>query len=195
MNFKSIYPLLSHPPFDLDELEPLARSLLAQGINRLQLRIKNQSSDQIKTQAQKILNLKSDFDFEFILNDDPYLARELNVDGVHLGQSDMKVNQAREILGPDKIIGLSTHSLEQARAAFELPIDYIAVGAIFPSPTKNNSDHPIVGLETLSRIVLESPHPVVAIGGIDSSNRDSVLKTGVDQVALISGLEEFIPYN
>jgi thiamine-phosphate pyrophosphorylase len=112
----------------------------------------------------------------------------LKADGVHLGQDDLPSEQARRILGENAIIGLSTHTREQAKAALFLPIDYIAFGPIFQTSTKTDPDE-VVGLEGLSRIKsLIGDFPLVAIGGITASNVQQVLEAGADSAAIISDL-------
>ena len=112
----------------------------------------------------------------------------MKADGVHLGQDDLPCEQARRILGERAIIGLSTHTPEQAKTALDLPIDYIAFGPIFPTSTKTGPDE-VVGLESLSRIrSLIGDFPLVAIGGITASNFQQVLAAGADSAAIISDL-------
>ncbi len=112
----------------------------------------------------------------------------MKADGVHLGQDDLPCEHARRILGEQAIIGLSTHTPEQAKAALFLPIDYIAFGPIFPTSTKTDPDE-IVGLEGLSRISsMIGDFPLVAIGGITASNVQQVLDAGADSAAIISDL-------
>jgi len=167
----------------------LALIFLEGGSRLLQLRQKGDHPDEIDWNAQDILTFKKNFDFTFILNDDPELALKIGADGVHLGQDDMEVLRVREIMGPDKIIGKSTHSLDQAVAALKEPVDYISCGGIFPSPTKG-ADHPVLGLSLLKEIVQLSKIPVVAIGGINRTNVAEVLKTGVTSISMISALTE-----
>lgn len=163
-----------------------AKKYLESDIKLIQLRQKN--PQERLQQAKQIQLLKSQFNFIFIINDEPNLAKEVNADGVHLGQEDMPVAEARKILGKEKIIGLSTHSINQVLDAQKQDINYIGFGAIFKSPTKNNPDHPVVGLDLLKQVVQISQIPVVAIGGINQSNIQEVLATGVDTVAMISDL-------
>jgi thiamine-phosphate pyrophosphorylase len=123
-----------------------------------------------------------------IINDRVDIALALRADGVHLGQEDMPADAARRILGDNAVIGFSTHNLEQVYEALRLPIDYLAFGPIFPTTSKQNPD-PVAGLNQL-RIVCEvaRPLPVVAIGGITTTNAQDVLNAGADAVAVISAL-------
>jgi thiamine-phosphate pyrophosphorylase len=125
---------------------------------------------------------------KIIINDRVDIALALKADGVHLGQEDLGPDAARRILGPDAIIGFSTHNLEQARLAAQMPIDYVAIGPIFGTSTKQSSN-PSVGLEGLRRVrqTLTSI-PLVAIGGITLENIASVLKAGADVAAIASDI-------
>ena len=114
----------------------------------------------------------------FIVNDDVEIAAEADADGVHLGQDDMSLSEARRRWPqPGKIFGLSTHNEEQERHAREFAPDYIGVGPVFPTPTKDKPD-PALGPERMGRIVRESPLTTVAIGGIDRRNLPEILRQG-----------------
>lgn len=163
-----------------------AKKYLESDIKLIQLRQKN--PQERLQQAKQIQLLKSSFNFIFIINDDPVLTKEIGADGVHLGQEDMPVVEARKILGKEKIIGLSTHAINQVLDAQKQDINYIGFGAIFKSPTKSSPDHPVVGLDLLKQVVQISQIPVVAIGGINQFNIGQVWDTGVAAVAMISDL-------
>jgi thiamine-phosphate pyrophosphorylase len=168
--------------------EEIARELLTGGIRILQLRLKGENDLQkVRQIADSILRLKKEFDFTFILNDEVDLALELKTDGVHLGRDDMAVSQARKRLGKNFLIGYSSHSLEEAREAERRGADYVAFGAIFPTPLKGPG-HPIQGLDRLREVVRAMTIPVVAIGGIDRTNFAAVVETGVSAVAMIRAL-------
>jgi thiamine-phosphate pyrophosphorylase len=123
-----------------------------------------------------------------IINDRADIARASGADGVHLGQDDFPPEAARRLLGPDAIIGLSTHNPTQAKVAADLPINYIAIGPIFATATKVNAE-PVVGLEGLSRVRdLVGGIPLVAIGGITAKNAALAIAAGADAVAVISAL-------
>ncbi|MDX6385767.1 MAG: thiamine-phosphate pyrophosphorylase [Blastocatellia bacterium] len=123
-----------------------------------------------------------------IINDCVDIALVLKADGVHLGQTDMPAEAARRLLGPQAIIGFSTHNLEQAKRAAALPVDYLAFGPIFPTSTKENPD-PITGLDALREIsALKGSIPLVAIGGISFETGIKVLESGADALALIAEL-------
>jgi thiamine-phosphate pyrophosphorylase len=122
-----------------------------------------------------------------IVNDRVDVARIAGAAGVHLGQEDLPADDARRILGPDATIGVSTHTAQQALAASKLPVDYIAVGPVFPTTTRKNPS-PAVGIEALQAITRSVPKPVVAIGGITLENCGLVYAAGADSVAVIRGL-------
>ncbi|MBI2340054.1 MAG: thiamine phosphate synthase [Deltaproteobacteria bacterium] len=166
----------------------IASDLLSGGVRVIQLRQKKGTPGDIEINAHEILDLKSEHDFTFMINDDPWLASRIGADGVHLGVGDMPVGEARRILGSAKIIGKSTHSIAEAKVAEKEGADYISCGAIFPSPTKNDPSHPVVGVSLLKEVLEMVRIPVVAIGGINRINIMDVLRTNVPSVALISGL-------
>lgn len=171
----------------LDHLE-LARALLEGGVPILQLRMKGEKDlGRVRRVTEGILALKDRYDFCFLLNDYVELAAELRVDGVHVGQDDLAPREARQILGPGRLIGYSSHGYEEAVAAADSGADYVALGAIFPTATKGPG-HPVQGLETLRRVVQGVSVPVVAIGGINRNNFASVVATGVSAVAMIGAL-------
>ena len=123
----------------------------------------------------------------FLINDRVDIALACNADGVHLGHSDLPYQTARELLGANKIIGLTVHSLEDALAAQKMGADYIGVAPIFATATKSDAGTP-VGIEGLKEICQKVELPVVAIGGIDLSNAQSVINAGADSVCAISAV-------
>jgi thiamine-phosphate pyrophosphorylase len=122
-----------------------------------------------------------------ILNDWPELAVEAGFDGAHVGQMDMSPAEARRILGPEKILGFSTHNEAQLRSAEPEPVNYIAIGPVYATRTKENPD-PVVGLDGVRRARSLTRKPLVAIGGITAENAGAVLEAGADSVAVISGI-------
>lgn len=162
--------------------------LVEGGATFIQLREKHAASRDFYDLAAKSIAIARRSGTKIIINDRVDLALALKADGVHLGQDDLPCEHARSILGKDAIIGISTHSPAQAKAALALPVDYIAVGPIFSTSTKSNTDE-VVGLEGLSRTKnVIGDFPLVAIGGITSSNVRSVFGAGADSAAIISGL-------
>jgi len=166
----------------------IAKGLLAGGVRILQLRMKGEKDLQHVTQtANSILKLKQSYPFTFILNDFVHLALELGADGLHVGQDDMPLKEIRKLAGEDFLVGYSSHSPEEAKAAETLGASYVALGAIFPTATKGPG-HPVVGISTLKSVVEELNIPVVAIGGIDKSNFTEVRNTGAAAIAMIGAL-------
>ena len=182
-----IYPLTDSRLTSLTHAEQCKR-LIEGGAEFIQIREKHASSGGFLAAAEAALNIARTENVRIIINDRVDLALILKAAGVHLGQNDLPPGKAREILGKDALIGLSTHSVGQALEAIKLPVDYIAVGPVFQTNTKENPDA-VVGLEGV-RQVREAigAFPLVAIGGIDFGNYRDVLEAGADSVAVISGL-------
>ena len=156
------------------------------GVDVIQYRDKILSKKEAITVAQRLRGLTERTGVIFIVNDDPALALAVDADGVHLGQEDIPVAIARRILGKDKLIGLSTHSVEEATAANNLDVDYIGFGPIFHSKTKTvTSPHGIEGIRRIREFV---SLPIIAIGGIDQGNASGVIKAGANGVAVISAI-------
>ena len=137
--------------------------------------------------ARSCLKLTRQAGATLIINDRIEVALTADADGVHLGQTDLAVDEAREIMGDGKIIGVSTHSIEQFRAALETSADYIALGPIFPTTSKEDAD-PVIGLEMLREARGLTDRPIVAIGGITIESAAEVMAHGADVVAVISAL-------
>lgn len=160
--------------------------VLAGGATVLQLREKHLEHRDFLAQAQELLPLCRKYHVPLIINDDVQVALESGADGVHVGQSDMAVQAARSILGPDKIIGASAHNASEALAAVAAGADYLGCGAVFGSTTK--ADAGLLSLNTLREIRAAVRVPIVAIGGINRQNIARLAGSGVDGVALISAL-------
>ncbi|MCM8783770.1 MAG: thiamine phosphate synthase [Candidatus Omnitrophica bacterium] len=173
-------PYLKKDPFSL------TKDLICGGIDILQLRAKSLSGNYLVDIGMKIKKITKKKKVIFIINDRVDIAKAIDADGVHLGQEDLPVNLARRILGKNKIIGLSTHNLYQAKRAQLQDIDYISVGPVFKSPTKPNLKP--LGIETLRKIIEIVNLPIVAIGGINLRNIQLVLSSGVESIALISAI-------
>jgi len=161
--------------------------LLDGGASLIQLRDKEASGRELLEQAIACLKLTRNVGATLIINDRVDVALTAGADGVHLGQDDLSVEEAREILGEDKIIGVSTHSIDQFRAALETSANYIAVGPVYPTITKENPA-PVVGLELVREARKLTDRPLVAIGGINHARAPEVIEAGADCVAVISAL-------
>lgn len=166
----------------------VARAILAGGCAVLQLRSKRAEAATTRALAEELYGLCTKARVPFVLNDDVELAAELGAQGVHLGQTDMPLSRARTI-APHACIGLSTHSLAQARAAEQLGADLIGFGPVFGTTSKENPD-PVVGPSALRELLRVVSVPVVAIGGIDLININQVTASGVPLVACIGALCE-----
>jgi thiamine-phosphate pyrophosphorylase len=167
--------------------EEIVRMLLDGGASLIQLRDKEASGRELLDQAIACLKLTREAGATLIINDRVDVALTAGADGVHLGQDDLSVDEAREILGKDKIIGVSTHSIDQFRAALETSANYIAIGPVFPQLTKENPA-PVVGLEMVRDARKLTDRPLVAIGGINLGRAPEVIEAGADCVAVISAL-------
>lgn len=176
-----LYLIITKPDLSYQEI---ARIAVKHNIKYLQLREKNLTDRELLAVGKEIMKITSATKTNFIINDRADLARIINADGLHLGQDDITLAQAKSIFGEDKIYGLSTHSLNQVEEALALNPDYIGFGPIFPTPTKVKPD-PAVGLDSIEEVVGKSPVPVIAIGGIDESNVDEVIQAGAKNICLV----------
>ncbi|NCB94151.1 MAG: thiamine phosphate synthase [Clostridia bacterium] len=156
------------------------------GVTFLQLREKALDEDSFYQEALEIQKLCRQYHVPFIINDNVEIALRCDADGVHVGQSDMKAQNVREKLGPDKIIGVSAQTVEQAMEAEAMGADYLGVGAVFSTSTK--LDAKPVAREVIQEICKSVSIPVVAIGGINEENLSKLSGTGVDGVAVVSAI-------
>ncbi len=158
------------------------------GAEVVQLRMKNASGGEMLAQAIKIQNLADDMNKIFIVNDRVDIAMASNADGVHLGQDDIPLKDARRLMGDDKIIGISVSTEEEAVKAYEDGADYIAIGSIFNTRTKEDAGDGL-GLDAIINIRKAVPDILlVAIGGIDLGNIKDVIRAGADSAAVISAV-------
>ena len=184
LQLPKIYPITDTRLPGLSHLQQLRR-LTACGAQLVQLREKGASSKEFFYAASEAVSFAKQNGVRLIINDRADITMTLGADGVHLGQDDLPPAEARALLGADAIIGFSTHSIRQATAALDLPINYLAFGPIFRTASKNSPD-PIVGLDALEQVCrLAGPLPVVAIGGIDAANLTSVFAAGAASAAMI----------
>jgi thiamine-phosphate pyrophosphorylase len=170
------------------DLERLLRAALTGGADIVQLREKELGRAEIERAAETFRRVADTFSALFVLNDDPELARACDADGVHVGQDDVSAEQARELLGPDAIVGLSTHSEEQIAASAGRPVDYISVGPIWETPTKEG--RPGVGTDLIVHAAEHAPHPFFAIGGIDTGNAGEVVKAGAERLCVVRAIRD-----
>ena len=178
-----LYVIVDGSAIGARSIQRIAAAAIRGGADVLQLRDKTGSNQEVVGAAKTLLALTRPAGIPLIINDRADIANEVGADGVHVGQDDLSVEEARKLLGLDRLIGKSTHSLEQAEAADREGADYIGVGPIFATPTK--PDYPQVGLELIGRIANRVNLPAVCIGGIDLSNLEEVLHAGAERVAVV----------
>ena len=158
------------------------------GVTLVQLREKSKNLTQIRHMALELKAILDPFNIPLIINDYVEIVKEIDADGVHLGQSDLSPYDARQLLGPSKIIGWSIETLEELEIANQLTcIDYIAASAVFRSKTKSDCKT-IWGLDGLQKITRKSKHPVIAIGGINQRNIKKIIDNGASGAAVISAI-------
>jgi thiamine-phosphate pyrophosphorylase len=187
LELPKIYPITDAAISGLSHVEQV-KKLIDGGARIIQLREKHASPRDFFESAARAIQFARRSEVRIIINDRVDIALALKADGVHLGQDDMPPDKAREILGPDAIIGFSTHSVKQASAAIALPVDYIAIGPIFETLTKEDSDD-VVGLGGLGQVRAAVPDlPLVAIGGITLENINAVLAAGANSAAIIGAI-------
>jgi len=167
-------------------LKEVVERALKGGVDAVQLREKGISTADFIEEARVILEITKRCEVPLLINDRVDIALAVGADGVHLGQDDMAANEAREILGKDAIIGLSVTSAVDFLRAEMLDVDYLGVGSIFPTTSKNNAV--VSGLSILEYAKKKSRHRLIAIGGINSRNAKSVMEAGADGIAVISAI-------
>jgi thiamine-phosphate pyrophosphorylase len=185
--FPPIYPITDIAISGLPVPEQIRR-MIAGGAKLIQVRAKTSTSREFFDAAAEAVRLAHAAGVRIIINDRVDIAMMTGADGVHLGQEDLSPLHARRLMGENAIIGFSTHDLKQAKAAAQMPIDYLAYGPVFPTATKEDPD-PVVGLGQLVEVKRIAGHlPVIAIGGINEANVQQVLAAGADSAAVISAV-------
>jgi len=179
--------LLIGPDCGAASVRDTARQAIAGGAEVIQLRDRMASDAELLAMAAELRELTDETGRMFIVNDRADIAAVVGADGLHLGQHDLPIADARRLLRPGAIIGKSTHSLVQARAAVNEGADYIAVGPIFPTTTKYDAEEPI-GLDLVERLAEKVTIPIVAIGGINAENVSQVVAAGAQRVAVCSAI-------
>ena len=189
MNFElpKLYPITDRRLSGLTHAEQVAR-LCEGGARLVQLREKLLPPREFYVEVVEALKVARSFGARVFVNDRVDVALAAGADGVHVGQDDLPPAAARALLGEGKVLGFSTHSVEQASAAARLPVDYIAIGPVFDTSSKEKPD-PVVGLEGVRRVrEAIGDVPLVAIGGITAESAPSVLAAGADSVAVLGAL-------
>jgi thiamine-phosphate pyrophosphorylase len=184
--FPRLYAIIDPTLLTISELA-LAEALAGSGVELIQYRNKAASSRQFFEISRQLSGVLAPRGVRFIVNDRPDVAMLAGAGGVHVGQDDLSVEDARTICGSDRWVGISTHSLEQLAAADRTSADYIAIGPIFATATKINPD-PVVGTELLRKARQMTKKPLVAIGGITLERAAEVYRAGADSIAVIRDL-------
>ena len=184
--FPRLYAIIDPILLTISELD-LAEALAASGVELIQYRNKTASSRQFFEISRKLSSALGPRGVRFIVNDRPDVAVLAGASGVHVGQDDLEAEQARELVGKEKWVGVSTHNLEQFQKAAATSADYIAVGPVFSTSSKANPD-PVIGTEFVRRVRGLTEKPIVAIGGITLESTASVIEAGADCVAVISDI-------
>jgi thiamine-phosphate pyrophosphorylase len=184
---KGLYLLLDEQWARQISLCALMREGAERGVSLFQYRCKDTSMSHAYTQARKLAEVAREMAVCFIVNDRCDLALAVEADGVHVGQQDLPAEFARQLLGPDKLVGMSTHNAEEVLAVPEGQVDYIGFGPIFQTGTKANHD-PIVGIEGLQSARALTSLPLFAIGGISPESVSSLVSAGANGVAVASAV-------
>ena len=180
--------LVTDRPLSLGrDIEEIVREAVKGGATIVQLREKECPTGEFVTLARRLKALLAPLGVPLIINDRVDVALAADADGVHIGQSDMPYEDARRLLGYDKIIGLSVENFEDLERANALDVDYIGISPVYGTPTKSDTAEPF-GLEGLQRAVSLSVHPTVAIGGMNASTIGEVIAAGADGVAVVSAI-------
>ena len=179
-----LYAILTDP---LKGYEYTAKLFVDYRIPFIQLRMKKEPAEVIRSVADTLRSITEGSASLLIINDHPEIAAAAGAGGVHLGQDDMPYEQARSIVGPDSVIGISTHSPSQTRSACTLKPDYIGIGPVYPTPTKVNPDR-VIGIDGMKEMLTLATVPAIAIGGIDLTNLREVLDAGARNFCMVRQL-------
>ncbi|MCD8222939.1 MAG: thiamine phosphate synthase [Clostridiales bacterium] len=169
-----------------ESLTDVCRQVLQNGATFLQVREKDLGMDEFESEAVGLKRLCSEYHVPFVVNDSVEIAMDIDADGVHVGQSDIQGRDIRSMIGPDKILGMTARTVEEAVCAQKAGADYIGVGAVFPTSTKKDTRH--LSMEELREICVAVSIPVVAIGGINENNISGLGGSGVAGVAVVSAI-------
>ena len=171
-----------------EQSDEFLHGVLGAGVDLIQLRMKDAGDGEIVAAGRRFARAAAAHGALFILNDRPDLVEAVGADGVHVGQDDVPAADARATVGPDRLVGLSTHSPQQVDAAANAPVDYIGVGPVHATPTKPG--RPAVGLTLVRYAAEHAGVPFFAIGGIAPVNVDPVISAGAERIAVVRALPE-----
>lgn len=189
LNFNlSIYFVLDPACCNGRPVEAVAEAALRGGITMLQYRDKEGAPGDIKANALKLQKLCQDYDVPFLINDHVALASEIGADGVHIGQDDLSPERAREMIGPDKILGLTAYTPGHLLVVDPEIVDYVGTGPFFE--TKTDKGKAVLGPEKFAEMIKHAPVPVVGIGGVTPENAQHVMDAGADGVAMMRSISE-----
>ena len=181
-----LYGIIDLGYIDIGDCNRIAEQMIEGGVDLIQLRGKNKSIDELADIAAALHEITSRSSMPLIVNDHAEVARKASVEGVHVGQDDDSIQVARRKTGCAVLVGKSTHSLEQARAARAEGADYIGFGPIFATPTK--PDYAPIGLSEIKNVHSDVTVPIFCIGGIKLDNLEEIIAAGAQRVAIVSGL-------
>ena len=188
-NFNSILYFIADPSLCRGRaVEDVVAAALRGGVTMMQYRDKSQDKNEILQQAKILKKLCESCHIPFLINDHVDIAREIDADGVHLGQGDMDPAEARCLLGPDKIIGLTAFTEKQIGKVDPALIDYIGTGPVYP--TKTDKGKPVLGVQKFAELIQHATVPVVGIGGVTPENAPAVLDAGAAGVAVMRAISE-----
>lgn len=170
----------------VDAVGRVARALIAGGVDIIQLRGKTQTASELRDIALALHAVTTAADVPLVINDHPEIAREVGAEGVHVGQDDLAVAEARRVVGAKCFVGKSTHSFDQATRAAAEGADYIGFGPLFATPTK--PDYTAIGLDDIRRVHTAVTLPIFCIGGVKLDNLASIIAAGARRVVIVSGL-------
>jgi thiamine-phosphate pyrophosphorylase len=183
---RGLYAIIDTEALGNRRHDDITREVISGGANVVQLRDKTTPKKDLLIIAEKLKNICNEQNVLFIVNDHLDIALAVNADGLHLGQDDLPASVARRLLNIGQLLGISTRTPEAAAAAQEAGADYIGVGAMYPTASRDNAE--VVGPERLSRVRTAISLPIVAIGGITAANADSVISAGADAIAVIGAI-------
>ena len=181
-----LYGILDLGYVERGRASDVAEALMTGGVDLLQLRAKDYPAREIVKLAGELREITARHGVPLIINDHPEIARDLQAEGLHLGQDDLSIAEAREIVGADCAVGKSTHNIDQAIRAFYEGADYIGFGPLFATPTK--PDYPPIGLGEVGKVHDAVRLPIFCIGGIKLDNLPKVIEAGARRVVIVSGL-------
>ena len=164
----------------------LTKKVILGGVKIVQYRDKMNTISQKIINAKKIKHICEKYNVLFIINDSADLAKEVDSDGVHIGQNDDTVEYCKKTLSNEKIIGTSNNNMEEIHQSIKANVDYLAIGKVFETSTMGKEDRNIVGLELIANAKKITAIPVVAIGGINKNNANKVIKSGADSICVVS---------